>query len=89
MTLHCDEYYIQYICAHDRRDAARQARVTRLKNRKGPVVQMGLSAFTLGERCKGDWQSAHKIDATLCVSEAVERAEFSESSTKLYYGLNM
>ena len=81
MALHYDDYYLEAMT-----DAARQALVTKLKNRKGPVVQMGFGLHA-GRAVQGAIGSQRKIDATY-VSEAVERAEFLESSTKKY-GLKM
>lgn len=81
MALHYDDYYIEAMT-----DAARQALVNKLKNRKGPIVQMGFGMHA-GRAVQGAIGSQRKIDATY-VSEAVERAESLESSTK-QYGLKM
>lgn len=81
MALHYDDYYIGTMT-----DAARQALVAKLKHRKGPIVQMGFGLHA-GRAVQGAIGSQRKIDATY-VSEAVERAEFLESSTK-QYGLKM
>jgi class 3 adenylate cyclase len=81
MALHHDEYYIGAMT-----EAARQALVMKLQHRKGPIVQMGFGMHA-GRAVQGAIGSQRKIDATY-VSEAVERAEFLESSTKKY-GLRM
>jgi hypothetical protein len=67
-------------------EAARKMLQTKLKNRPGPVVQMGFGLHA-GKAVQGAIGSERKIDATY-VSEAVERAEFLESSTK-QYGLKL
>jgi class 3 adenylate cyclase len=81
MALYYDEHYIEAMTA-----TAREALVTKLQNRKGPLVQMGFGLHA-GRAVQGAIGSQRKIDATY-VSEAVERAEFLESSTKKY-GLKM
>jgi class 3 adenylate cyclase len=81
MALQHDDYYIEAMS-----DGARDALLTKLKGRKGPVVQMGCGLHA-GKAVQGAIGSQRKIDATY-VSEAVERAEFLESSTKKY-GLKM
>lgn len=63
-------------------EAARQRLLAKLKKRPGPVVQMGCGLHA-GKAVQGAIGSERKIDATY-VSEAVERAEFLESSTKKY-----
>lgn len=77
MSLHYDDYYVQTMS-----DTARTALLTKLKNRPGPVVQMGFGLHA-GKAVQGAIGSQRKIDATY-VSEAVERAEYLESSTKRY-----
>jgi len=59
---------------------------TKLKDRIGPVVQMGFGLHA-GYAVQGAIGTQRKIDATY-VAESVERAEFLESSTKKY-GVNM
>mmetsp|Transcript_1762 Transcript_1762/g.3417 ORF Transcript_1762/g.3417 Transcript_1762/m.3417 type:complete len:1158 (-) Transcript_1762:1419-4892(-) len=77
MALYYDEYYLETMS-----DAAREALLTKLTKRKGPVVQLGFGLHA-GKAVQGSIGSQRKIDATY-VSEAVERAEFLESSTKKY-----
>jgi len=77
IALHYDEYYVRTMS-----DDARNALVNKLKDRKGPIVQMGFGLHA-GKAVQGALGSERKIDATY-VSEAVERAEFLESSTKQY-----
>jgi class 3 adenylate cyclase len=77
MALHFDKYYIEAMS-----DAARTRLQNKLKNRSGPLVQMGCGLHA-GKAVQGAIGSQRKIDATY-VSEAVERAEFLESSTKQY-----
>lgn len=81
MALHHDQYYVETMS-----DAARDRLLTKLSNRPGPVVQMGCGLHA-GKAVQGAIGSERKIDATY-VSEAVEMAEFLESSTKKY-GVNM
>lgn len=81
IALYYDKYYIETMS-----EAARKRLQTKLKNRPGPVVQMGFGLHA-GKAVQGAIGSERKIDATY-VSEAVERAEFLESSTKKY-GLKM
>jgi len=81
MALHYDDYYLSSMS-----EAAREALLAKLKDRPGPVVQMGFGLHA-GKAVQGAIGSQRKIDATY-VSEAVERAEFLESSTKKY-GLQM
>lgn len=81
MALYYDDYYVQTMS-----DNARTALLNKLKNRPGPVVQMGFGLHA-GKAVQGAIGSQRKIDATY-VSEAVERAEYLESSTK-QYGLKM
>ena len=81
MALHHDEYYVETMS-----DAARDALLAKLSKRKGAIVQMGFGLHA-GRAVQGAIGSTRKIDATY-VSEAVERAEFLESSTKKY-GLRM
>jgi class 3 adenylate cyclase len=77
IALHYDEYYIEAMT-----EQARSALLAKLKNRKGPVVQMGFGLHA-GRAVQGAIGSQRKIDATY-VSEALELAEFLESSTKKY-----
>lgn len=81
MALHHDKFYIETMS-----ETAREALLTKLSKRKGPVVQMGFGLHA-GKAVQGAIGSQRKIDATY-VSESVERAEFLESSTKKY-GLKM
>jgi len=81
VALYYDDYYVQTMS-----DNARTALLNKLKNRPGPVVQMGFGLHA-GKAVQGAIGSQRKIDATY-VSEAVERAEYLESSTK-QYGLKM
>ena len=77
MALHHDDYYIETMS-----ETAREALLSKLSKRKGPVVQLGFGLHA-GKAVQGAIGSQRKIDATY-VSEAVERAEFLESSTKKY-----
>jgi class 3 adenylate cyclase len=77
VALHYDEYYIKNMSDH-----ARRSLIAKLSKRNGPVVQMGFGLHA-GKAVQGAIGSQRKIDATY-VSEAVERAEFLESSTKKY-----
>lgn len=77
MSLRYDEYYMGKMSQF-----ARDALVTKLKNREGPIVQMGFGLHA-GKAVQGAIGSQKKIDATY-VSESVERSEFLESSTKKY-----
>mmetsp|Transcript_19347 Transcript_19347/g.41657 ORF Transcript_19347/g.41657 Transcript_19347/m.41657 type:complete len:1150 (+) Transcript_19347:227-3676(+) len=77
MALHYDDYYIETMS-----DTAREALLAKLSKRSGPVVQLGFGLHA-GKAVQGAIGSQRKIDATY-VSEAVERAEFLESSTKKY-----
>ena len=77
MSLHYDDYYIEPMTDH-----ARRSLLAKLASREGPVVQMGFGLHA-GSAVQGAIGSQRKIDATY-VSEAVERAEFLESSTKKY-----
>ena len=81
VALHHDDYYVETMS-----DVAREALLSKLSNRKGPIVQMGFGLHA-GTAVQGAIGSTRKIDATY-VSEAVERAEYLESSTKKY-GLKM
>ncbi len=81
VALYFDDYYVQTMS-----DNARTALLNKLKDRSGPVVQMGFGLHA-GKAVQGAIGSQRKIDATY-VSEAVERAEYLESSTK-QYGLRM
>ena len=77
MALHYDNFYIEAMS-----DVARDALLSKLSRRKGPVVQMGFGLHA-GQAVQGAIGSQRKIDATY-VSEHVERTEFLESSTKKY-----
>ena len=77
MSLHYDNFYLEPLS-----EAARSNLKDKLKKRHGPVVQMGFGLHA-GKAVQGAIGSQKKIDATY-VSEAVERAEFLESSTKKY-----
>ena len=77
MALHYDSFYVEGMS-----DVAREALLSKLARRKGPVVQMGFGLHA-GPAVQGAIGSQRKIDATY-VSEHVERAEFLESSTKKY-----
>ena len=81
MALHHDSYYVETMS-----EVARNALLAKLSKRKGPIVQMGFGLHA-GTAVQGAIGSTRKIDATY-VSEAVERAEYLESSTKKY-GLKM
>jgi class 3 adenylate cyclase len=81
MALQYDNYYVETMSPN-----AREKLLTKLKKRPGPVVQMGFGLHA-GKAAQCAIGSQRKIDATY-VSEAVERAEFLESSTK-QYGLKM
>ena len=83
MALYHDEYYVETMSSY-----ARDALLAKIAMRKtkGPIVQMGFGLHA-GTAVQGAIGSTRKIDATY-VSEAVERAEFLESSTKKY-GLKM
>lgn len=81
ISLYYDNYYLEPLS-----ETARNKLKDKLKRRSGPVVQMGFGLHA-GKAVQGAIGSQRKIDATY-VSEAVERAEFLESSTKKY-GLKM
>jgi class 3 adenylate cyclase len=81
MSLHYDNFYLEPLS-----EGARNKLKDKLKKRSGPVVQMGFGLHA-GKAVQGAIGSQKKIDATY-VSEAVERAEFLESSTK-QYGLQL
>ena len=81
MALYYDNFYIETIS-----ETAKNALLGKIAKRKGPVVQMGFGLHA-GEAVQGAIGSERKIDATY-LSEAVEMAEFLESSTKKY-GLKM
>jgi class 3 adenylate cyclase len=63
-------------------EAAQGRLKAKLKNRQGPVVQMGFGLHA-GKAVQGAIGSPRKIDATY-VSEAVVSVEFLEASTKKY-----
>lgn len=77
ISLYYDNYYLEPLS-----ETARNRLQDKLKKRTGPVVQMGFGLHA-GKAVQGAIGSQRKIDATY-VSEAVERAEFLESSTKKY-----
>lgn len=77
MALHYDDYYVETMS-----DSARSALLKKFQNRAGPIVQMGFGLH-VGKAVQGAIGSQRKIDATY-VSEAVEKAEFLEASTKRY-----
>lgn len=77
MALHYDHYFTDGMS-----EAAKKRLVTKLSNRKGPLVQMGFGLHA-GTAVQGAIGSQRKLDATY-ISESVERAEFLESSTKTY-----
>lgn len=81
MALQYDDFYMKAISEN-----ARNALLAKLKKRSCAIVQMGFGIHA-GKAVQGAIGSQRKIDATY-VSEAVEKAEFLESSTKLY-GLKM
>lgn len=81
MALQYDDYYVKTMSEN-----ARTALLKKLRKRPGPIVQMGFGLHA-GKAVQGAIGSQRKIDATY-VSEAVEKAEFLESSTK-QYGLKM
>eukprot|EP00934_Nitzschia_sp_Nitz4_P007161 Nitzschia sp. Nitz4//scaffold179_size51476//16556//19732//NITZ4_006924-RA/size51476-processed-gene-0.3-mRNA-1//1//CDS//3329539210//7151//frame0 len=72
-----DQFYLEPLS-----EAATIRLKEKLKKRSGPVVQLGFGLHA-GKAVQGAIGSQRKIDATY-VSEAVERAEFLESSTKKY-----
>jgi class 3 adenylate cyclase len=77
IALHHDEYYVKTMSDHPRTTL-----LNKLKDRPGPVVQMGFGLHA-GKAVQGAIGSQRKIDATY-VSEAVQRAEYLETSTKKY-----
>jgi class 3 adenylate cyclase len=77
IALHHDKYYVETMSNHPR-----TALLNKLRKRPGPIVQMGFGLHA-GKAVQGAIGSQRKIDATY-VSEAVERAEYLESSTKKY-----
>jgi len=81
IALYHDQYYIETLSAE-----ARQRLLKKIGKRHGPVVQMGFGLH-MGKAVQGAIGSERKLDATY-ISEAVEFAEFLESSTK-QYGLKM
>jgi class 3 adenylate cyclase len=81
ISLNYDKFYLEPLS-----EIAKTRLKTKLRNRMGPVVQMGFGLHA-GKAVQGAIGSQRKIDATY-VSEAVERAEFLEASTK-NYGLKM
>ena len=81
IALYNDQYYIETLS-----NEARQRLLKKIGKRHGPVVQMGFGLH-MGKAVQGAIGSERKLDATY-ISEAVEFAEFLESSTK-QYGLKM
>ncbi|CAJ1936523.1 unnamed protein product [Cylindrotheca closterium] len=81
MALQYDDFYMKAMSEN-----ARNALLAKMKKRSGAIVQMGFGIHA-GKAVQGAIGSQRKIDATY-VSEAVEKAEFLESSTK-QYGLKM
>jgi class 3 adenylate cyclase len=77
ISLCYDKFYLEPLT-----ESAKGRLKSKLKNRAGPVVQMGFGLHA-GKAVQGAIGSQRKIDATY-VSEAVERAEFLEASTKKY-----
>lgn len=77
ISLYFDKFYLEPLT-----EVAKSRLKSKLKNRFGPVVQMGFGLHA-GKAVQGAIGSQRKIDATY-VSEAVERAEFLEASTKKY-----
>ena len=77
MALHYDKYFTDAI-----NESAKNRLLSKLSNRKGPIVQMGFGLHA-GEAVQGAIGSQRKLDATY-ISESVEQAEFLESSTKKY-----
>ncbi len=77
MALHHDKYFTDTI-----NESAKNRLLSKLSNRKGPLVQMGFGLHA-GEAVQGAIGSQRKLDATY-ISEAVEHAEYLESSTKKY-----
>lgn len=77
IALHHDKYYVETMSNHPR-----TALLNKLRKRPGPIVQMGFGLHG-GKAVQGAIGSQRKMDATY-VSEAVDRAEFLESSTKKY-----
>lgn len=81
ISLYYDKYYLEPLS-----ESAKNRLQAKLVKRSGPVVQMGFGLHA-GKAVHAAIGSQRKIDATY-VSEAVERAEFLESSTKKY-GIKM
>mmetsp|Transcript_4438 Transcript_4438/g.11119 ORF Transcript_4438/g.11119 Transcript_4438/m.11119 type:complete len:456 (-) Transcript_4438:192-1559(-) len=77
IALHHDEYYVKTMS-----DNPRTTLLKKLEDRPGPIVQMGFGLHA-GKAVQGAIGSQRKIDATY-VSEAVQRAEYLETSTKKY-----
>ena len=77
MSLTYDNFFLEPLSY-----AARGRLKTKLKDRTGPVVQIGFGLHA-GKAVQGAIGSQRKIDATY-VSESVERSEFLETSTKKY-----
>ena len=77
MALHHDKYFTDAI-----NESAKNRLLSKLSNRKGPLVQMGFGLHA-GTAVQGAIGSQRKLDATY-ISESVEQAEFLESSTKKY-----
>lgn len=77
IALYYDTYFIESM-----NEDARNRLMSKLSDRKGPVVQMGFGLHA-GKAVQGAIGSQRKLDATY-ISESVERSEFLESSTKQY-----
>lgn len=81
IALYYDTYYTEML-----KNDARDRLLKKIGKRHGAVVQMGFGLH-MGKAVQGAIGSERKLDATY-ISEAVEFAEFLESSTKKY-GLKM
>jgi len=81
IALYYDKFFLE-----DMTDAKRGRLMKKIAKRMGPVVQMGFGLHC-GKAVQGAIGTQRKLDATY-VSDAVEFAEFLESSTK-QYGVKM
>ncbi|KAL3921868.1 MAG: hypothetical protein SGILL_002519 [Bacillariaceae sp.] len=77
ISLYYDKFYLEPLT-----ETAKGRLRAKLKNRSGPVVQMGFGLHA-GKAVQGAIGSPRKIDATY-VSEAVVGVEWLEGSTKTY-----
>lgn len=77
MALYYDKYFTDGM-----NEGAKNRLLTKLSQRKGPIVQLGFGLHA-GKAVQGAIGTQRKLDATY-ISEAVERSEFLESSTKRY-----